>query len=165
MFNGNYEISSCDNPRQNAHHTVEKTFDLETFQLKFNLKNDLQLEMTDWLSTPVFISEAATQFKLNLNYANYNIIRHPADKNSILVKDVKTKEVIKKVIISSDLDEDFDEEGIQGLLCSYGRLAAVIGGKVHVFDFSRLLDGASRRQAILHMFIIVTSGIIQFSFD
>ena len=101
VFNGKYEISSCENPRQNSYKTVEKSFDLETFQLKFNLKNDLQLEMTDWLSTPEFISD--TKFKLNVNFASYNIVRHPADKNSILVKDIKTKEVIRKVISSQDI--------------------------------------------------------------
>ena len=125
---------------------VNRKFDTEQFQLKFHLKNDLTLETTDWLSSPVFIQ---ADMKILLHYEGYIISKHPADCNTILIKDSKSKEVIRKSILYVRGEGRFEKDGINDLHCSGGRLAANIGGRVYIFDFQKLVEGASRFSAKL----------------
>jgi len=127
---------------------VEKSFPIFEHQLRFHLKDDLKMESSDWLTSIVFI-KTDNRMRLSVNYKIYTITRHPADLNSILIKNTKSKEVIQKVILYTENDDKFTSGGILDLHCSGGRLAAVIGGRVYVYDFNKLLEGGSRIQAKL----------------
>ena len=106
------------------------------------------MESSDWLTSIVFI-KTDNRMRLSVNYKMYTITRHPADLNSILIKNTKSKEVIQKVILYTENDDNFNSGGILDLHCSGGRLAAIIGGRVYVYDFNKLLEGGSRIQAKL----------------
>ena len=73
-------------------------FDIEQHQLKFNLKTGLCLETSDWLISPVFIKSESSQRKM-IKYEDYTISVHPANANTILIKDSKTKELLQKTLL------------------------------------------------------------------
>ena len=80
------------NPYDIEQSTINKEFNTEHFQLKFNLKNELSMELSDWLSSPVIINGCENKMKTTLIYESYKISKHPSDSNSILIQNAKTKE-------------------------------------------------------------------------
>jgi len=148
-FVGNYVIQEGSNPYDIEQSTINKDFNIEHFQLKFNLKNELSMELSDWLSSPVIINGCDNKMKTTLIYESYKISKHPSEPNSILIQNAKTKETMRKVILYTESDDEYKTSGIQGILCHTGRLAAIIGGRIHVFDFEKLLNGSSRYGALL----------------
>ena len=143
-FSGLYKSKSL----EEGGRRVEKSFPIFEHQLRFHLKEELKMESSDWLTSIVFI-KTDNRMRLSVNYKMYTITRHPADLNSILIKNSKSKEVIQKVILYTENDDNFNSGGILDLHCSGGRLAAIIGGRVYVYDFNKLLEGGSRIQAKL----------------
>jgi len=121
-----------------------KRFDIEQHQLKFNLQNGLSLETSDWLSTAVFLNSESCKRKL-IKYKDYTVSLHPAEANTILIRDTKSKELIQKTLL-------YNQTGdlIQDIQINEGRLSAVIGdNKVIVYDFEKLFRGATRVTATI----------------
>ena len=130
-FYGEYVTNSRDV------HIERKKFDAEQFQLNFHLKLDLKLEISNWLSTPVFIKKKPP--KLKLEFDSMTIERHPADPTYLLIKDKDTKEIKHK--FQAYTATSATKKPIDGLLYSCGRLAVLTGGRVYVYCTKTLVRG------------------------
>ena len=62
---------------------VEEKFGLEQFQLRFSLKAGLELEMKNWLSSPVFVQKSDKNC-LKATTEKFAVERHPGDPITIL---------------------------------------------------------------------------------
>lgn len=137
-------------------------FDIEQHQLKFNLQSGLSLETSDWLSTAVFLKSESCKRKL-VKYEDYTISLHPAEANTILIRDSKSKELVRKSLLYNKTGHTIQDLQVMNILIissdfkfmiffeiHAGRLSAVIGdNKVIVYDFEKLLSGASRSTATI----------------
>ena len=71
--------STTDNPAPSspqAEWRLEERFEVEQFQLKFSLKAGLELEMKNWLSSPVFLKETE-QSSLKASTESLTVEKHP----------------------------------------------------------------------------------------
>ena len=94
-------------------------FDIEQHQLKFNLQNGLSLETSDWLSTAVFLNSESCKRKL-IKYEDYTVTLHPAEANTILIRDTKSKELIQKTLLynqTGDLIQDIQVKNMLLIFC------------------------------------------------
>ena len=66
--------------------------------MKFNLQSGLSLETSNWLSTAVFLKTESCKRKL-IKYEDYTISLHPAEANTILIRDSKSKELVQKSLL------------------------------------------------------------------
>ena len=143
QFEGRYTLASefSDN--------VCVPFPVEQDQIKFNLKCGLELETKDWLTTPEIIQ---MKMKTKIMYEDYIIEKSPGHKNTLLIKNAKTKEIVAKQVMFSDQPANSPlKDGIVGLNASAGRLAVNIGGRVYVHDFEGLLKGQTRIQTLIKL--------------
>ena len=98
---------------------LEIRFDIEQHQLKFNLQNGLSLETSDWLSTAVFLNSESCKRKL-IKYEDYTVSLHPAEANTILIRDTKSKELIQKTLLynqTGDLIQDIQVMNMSLIFC------------------------------------------------
>ena len=135
-------------------------FEIEQHQLKFNLQSGLCLEASDWLSTAVFLKSESCNRKM-LKYEDYTIALHPAEANTILIRDSKSKELLQKSFLHAEnsiqdiqvwivLHSVYVQYVTIFLKIHAGRLSALFGeSKVIVYDFDELLNGASSRTTTL----------------
>ena len=85
------------NPYDRKQSTRQSDFNTEHFQLRFNLKNELSMELSDWLSSPVIINGCENKMKISIIYESYKISKHPSESNSILIQNAKTKAQMETV--------------------------------------------------------------------
>ena len=134
-FVGRYKVDDSEE-------TVTVPFNIEQDQLKFNLKTGLELETKDWLSSPETIQMI---MKTKITYQDYIIEKSPGDKNTILIKSLKTKEILAKQLMfqQQPLNSPI-KDGIIGLDACSGRLAVNIGGRIYVHMIEKMLRGQTR---------------------
>jgi len=114
-----------------------RKFGMEQFQLSFHLKLDLQLEVSNWLNTPVFIKRKALKDKIEFD--SLTIEKHPADPTYLVIRDKNTKEVKHK--FQPHTPGFFPKKPVDGLAYCCNRLAVLTGGRVFVFSTSILARG------------------------
>jgi len=114
-----------------------RKFDMEQFQLSFHLKLDLKLEVSNWLSTPVFIKKKPLKHKIEFD--SLTIEKHPADPTYLILQDKYTKEVKHK--FQPHTPGFFPKKPIDGLAYCCNRLAVLTGGRVFVFSTTTLARG------------------------
>lgn len=113
-----------------------KQFDIEQFQLNFHLKLDLELEISNWLCTPVFMKKKPN--KLKLEFDSMTIERHPADPTYLMIKDKNTQEIKHKL---QPYTAGSTRKPVDSILYSCGRLAVLTGGRVFVYCAKTLVRG------------------------
>lgn len=146
-FGGSLLIGRYEGPPKGGE-VVEHRFETDQFQVSLNMKQDLAVESSNWLNTPVFM-EKQQERTLSVQEGDLLVERSPSDTlfSTILIKNKKSKEILLRFIpYTGPVPTRYD---IEDMRISSGRLAVLMIGRVFVYSISRLLEGANRNALLL----------------